>query len=80
MGKRYKETDNDIDSTERYYDRFPSINCISFFGQSWKLLQKMEDCERKIDLTQQWHWQLKQFIRMQYAFRSFESAKQNPSK
>lgn len=64
MKDRYKETDNDIDSTERYYNRFPSINCISFLGQRWRLLQKMEDCERKTVLAEQWHLQLKQFVRM----------------
>lgn len=64
MKDRYKETDNDIDSTERYYNRFPSINCISFLGQGWKLLQKMEDCERKTEIAEQWQLQLKQFVRM----------------
>jgi hypothetical protein len=64
MKDRYKETDNDIDSTERYYNRFPSINCVSFLGQRWMLLQKMEDCERKTVLTEQWQLQLKQFVRM----------------
>jgi hypothetical protein len=64
MGKRYKETDVDIDSTERYFHRFPSINCISFLGQRWRLLEKMEDCERKTVLAEQWQLQLKQFVRM----------------
>jgi len=59
--KSYEEADNDIDSLERYHYRFPSISCVSFLGQQWQLLQKMEDGERKTTLTDQWHDELRKF-------------------
>ena len=61
--KKYQETDKDTDSTERYFDPYPSIGSVSFLGSRWRLLQEMNDCERKAILTEQWQLELRQFYR-----------------
>ena len=62
QNSRYTSQDFDIDSTQLYMYRYPSVCCLAFLARRRKLINSMQDSSHKQILENDWLCELRKFL------------------